>query len=201
MINLFPVDNRTKIKQESVVLVDELIQTAKEQGPGVAVHPHGWLDNNRWDPWDRWEVYIQDKNTSVWKATLHIANASSGEKILYDVRPTKMVEQHGNSRTSTTNNDDSTPAPKINTPNSLVLQILSKASTLTLFPNLSGGMGSSSPERTPPVMLRCRKKSQRTNIRNITQDITASYGVDPLSSFLHDASKNEDTTNFSKVNA
>ena len=48
---------------------------------------------------------------------LHIANASSGEKILYDERPIKMVEQHGNSRTSTTINDDSTPAPKVNTRN------------------------------------------------------------------------------------
>ena len=89
-----------EVKQEAVVLIDELITTSKFQGADPAKHAHGWLDNNGQNDWDVWTTYIQDKNNTIWEATLHIANTANGEKIIYDVVPTKKVGQSGNSDTS-----------------------------------------------------------------------------------------------------
>ena len=44
-----------------------------------------WLDNNGRNPWDPWKVIFQEKNNSVWEATLKVANAADGRKIPYDV--------------------------------------------------------------------------------------------------------------------
>ena len=52
--------------------------------------------------WDRWYTYIQEKNKTVWRADLRIANSTNGEKILYDITPIKMVERSGNADTNTT---------------------------------------------------------------------------------------------------
>ena len=93
-----------EVKQEAVVLIDELITTSKFQGTDPAKHTHGWLDNNGQNEWDVWTTYIQDKNNTIWEATLHIANTANGEKIIYDVVPTKKVGQSGNSDTSLLNN-------------------------------------------------------------------------------------------------
>ena len=95
--------NGNKVKQEAVVLADELISTAEFNGRTPAKHKHDWLDDNGKNDWDIWEVYIQEKNKAVWKATLNVANTQNGEKILYDIGPIKMVEQAGESATSTTN--------------------------------------------------------------------------------------------------
>lgn len=54
--------------------------------------------------WDYWTVFIQEKNNSVWEATLNIANTANGEKILYDIDPIKMVEGPVESVPATTNN-------------------------------------------------------------------------------------------------
>ena len=89
-----------EVKQEAVVLIDELIATSKYQGTDPAKHTHGWLDNNGQNDWDVWTTYIQDKNNTIWEATLHIANTANGEKVIYDVDPTKKVGQSGNSDTS-----------------------------------------------------------------------------------------------------
>ncbi len=92
--------NRNSVKQEAVVLVDELISTAKEGQPNPARHPHGWLDDNGQNPWFKWTTYIQEKNGSVWLAYFNIATATDGTKHLYDVDPIKIVEQAGTSATS-----------------------------------------------------------------------------------------------------
>lgn len=81
-----------KIKQEAVVLSDELISASNYKENAPAHHSHGWLDNNGKNDWEKRTVIIQEKNNSVWKATLHIANAQNGEKILYDIDPIKKVE-------------------------------------------------------------------------------------------------------------
>ncbi len=94
------IDN--EVKQEAVVLIDELITTSKFQGTDAAKHAHGWLDNDGKNDWDAWTTYIQDKNNAIWKATLHIANTVNGEKIIYDVAPIKKVGQSGKSDTSPT---------------------------------------------------------------------------------------------------
>ncbi len=96
--------NGFTVKQEAIVLIDELIANAKYEGQYPANHKHGWLDNNGNNNWDSWKVFIQEKNKSVWEATLNIANTTSGEKILYDISPIKMVEQASKSATSTTIN-------------------------------------------------------------------------------------------------
>lgn len=95
--------NGNKVKQEAIVLVDELISAAEFDKKTPAKHKHDWLDDNGKNDWDVWEVYIQEKNKAVWKATLNVANTQNGEKILYDIGPIKMVEQAGKSATSTTN--------------------------------------------------------------------------------------------------
>lgn len=93
-------NRKSKVKQEAVVLADELITTAKHEGDTPARNPHGWLDNNGENDWAEWKTYIQDKENTVWEATLHIATSADGEKILYDIDPIKKVGPRGNSRIS-----------------------------------------------------------------------------------------------------
>lgn len=82
----------SRIKQETVVLADELILSSAHEKYTPAHYPHGWLDNKGQNEWERRTVFVQEKNNSVWKATLHIANTQNGEKILYDIDPIKKVE-------------------------------------------------------------------------------------------------------------
>lgn len=94
-------NRKSKVKQEAVVLADELINTAKHRKDTPARYPHGWLDDNGRNDWAEWKTYIQDKENTVWEATLHIATSADGEKILYDIDPIKKTGQSGNSDTST----------------------------------------------------------------------------------------------------
>ena len=55
--------------------------------------------------------YIQDKENTVWEATLNIVTSANGEKVLYEIHPIKMVEQSGKPNTSTTNNKISQNEP------------------------------------------------------------------------------------------
>lgn len=94
-----------EVKQEAVVLADELISASQYNSSNPAKHTHDWLDNNGQNKWDERKVYIQDKNKTVWEATLHIANSTDGRKILYDITPINMTEGAGNHAptTATTN--------------------------------------------------------------------------------------------------
>lgn len=83
-------------------MTNELIETSKYSHSEESKYSHGWLDNFGQNNWDYWEVYIKDKNKTIWKATLNIANSSNGEKILYDIYPIEMVEQSVTSDTSST---------------------------------------------------------------------------------------------------
>ncbi len=94
--------NGTKVKQESVVLADELIATSRYEGRKKAGYPHDWLDNNGKNDWQYWTTYIQDKNNTVWKATLNVAESANGVKHLYDIDPIEKVGQSVKSDTSTT---------------------------------------------------------------------------------------------------
>ena len=94
--------NGTKVKQESVVLADELIATSQYKRRKKAGYPHGWLDNNGKNDWQYWTTYIQDKNNTVWKATLNVAESANGVKYLYDIDPIEKVGQSVKSDTSTT---------------------------------------------------------------------------------------------------
>ena len=100
--------NANPTKQEAIALVDELILTASQKPPEPAHHKHDWLDNQGKNDWDVWKTYIQDKENTVWEATLQIANSVNGEKILYEIHPIKMVEgATKNSTTPTTSTDKS----------------------------------------------------------------------------------------------
>lgn len=79
------------IKQEAVVLADELVESAKYRESEKAKYSHDWLDNNGKNNWDYWDVYIQDKNKTVYVATLNVANTQNGIKILYDIDPIKKA--------------------------------------------------------------------------------------------------------------
>ena len=94
---------KNEVKQEATVLIDELVATAKYSNSEKAKYPHGWVDNNGKNDWDYWKVIIQEKNKTVWEATLNIANTTNGEKILYDIYPIEMVEGAETSATTTTN--------------------------------------------------------------------------------------------------
>ena len=94
--------NGTKVKQESVVLADELIATSRYKDREKSKYPHDWLDNNGKNDWQYWTTYIQDKNNTVWEATLNVAESANGVKYLYDIDPIKKVGQSVKSDTSTT---------------------------------------------------------------------------------------------------
>lgn len=94
--------NTVKIKQETVVLADEVIRTSQYKRSKPASYPHGWLDNNGKNAWDKRITYLQDKNNTVWKATLNVAESANGVKYLYDISPIKKVGQPVKSGTSTT---------------------------------------------------------------------------------------------------
>ncbi len=58
--------------------------------------------HNGKNDWQYWTTYIQDKNNTVWKATLNVAESANGVKYLYDINPIKKVGQPVKSDTSTT---------------------------------------------------------------------------------------------------
>ena len=65
-----------KTKQEALVLVDELIETAKFVGQENAIHAHDWLDNNGKNKWDLWKTYLLNKNNTIWEASLCLLSLS-----------------------------------------------------------------------------------------------------------------------------
>ena len=84
------IGNETK--QEAVVLADELIEASKHDRTEASNYSHDWLDNYGKNDWEKRTVYLQDKNNTVWEATLQIANSADGRKILYDIDPIEMAE-------------------------------------------------------------------------------------------------------------
>jgi len=105
---------KNEVKQEAIALVDELVQASSYHGKESATHPHDWLDDNGANDWDLWKTYIQDKQNTVWEASLRIANSTNGEKILYDIFPIKKVEGAGTAATTTTNNNIASPKGNVN---------------------------------------------------------------------------------------
>lgn len=108
-----------EVKQEAVVLADELVEASRYDGVEPAHHSHDWLDNNGQNDWDRRTVFVQDKNNAVWTATLQIANSADGRKILYDIDPIKMAEGAGKHAPTTANDSIPNSGEHVNTKNSL----------------------------------------------------------------------------------
>lgn len=86
-------NNRLPIKQEAITLVDEMVSVATYDSSKAPLYTHGWLDNNGKNDWEYYKVFIQEKNNSVWEATLNVTNSTNGEKILYDINPIKQKER------------------------------------------------------------------------------------------------------------
>lgn len=111
------IDN--EVKQEAIALVDELITTAEYNTSTAPRYPHGWLDNDGKNNWEYWTTYIQDKNGTIWEATLNIANSADGEKILYDISPIKKVGRSVKSDTLPTEDSIRDFGEDVNRKNSL----------------------------------------------------------------------------------
>lgn len=45
--------------------------------------------HNGKNDWQYWTTYIQDKNNTVWEATLNVTESANGVKYLYDINPIK----------------------------------------------------------------------------------------------------------------
>ncbi len=58
--------------------------------------------HNGKNDWQYWTTYIQDKNNTVWEATLNVTESANGVKYLYDINPIEKVGQSVKSDTSTT---------------------------------------------------------------------------------------------------
>ncbi len=93
-----PIDEATK-----KFLQEYGASVFKEGGKWRTKYAHDWLDNYGQNDWDKRTVYLQDKNKTVWEATLHIANSADGRKILYDIDPIKMTEGAGKQAPTTVN--------------------------------------------------------------------------------------------------
>ena len=108
---------KNEVKQEAIVLIDELVETATHKESTSSKYSHDWLDNDGKNDWDYWKIIIQEKNKTVWEATLNIANTTNGEKILYDIYPIEMVEQAVTSATSTTKKNIPQISPSVKSEN------------------------------------------------------------------------------------
>ncbi len=130
LVNKDLVGYQKSIKQESIALVDELILTSKYTNKLPAAYPHGWLDNYGQNDWEYWTTYLQDKENTIWKATLNIATTANGEKILYDIVPIEKVEGSVTSDTTATNNNISQTEPIVNTNSENFSEILNSRKTV-----------------------------------------------------------------------
>ena len=82
---LYNKNNYSEVKQESVMLADELIEASSYDNKRPSNYSHGWLDNYGQSDWEYRKVYVKEKNGAVWEATLNIANTAGGRKVLYDI--------------------------------------------------------------------------------------------------------------------
>ncbi len=90
-------------KSDALMLIDEVIETAQYDDSSPSTNSHGWLDNYGKNDWEYWTTYLEDKNNTIWAATLNVVNTANGEKILYDVQPIKKL---GRASATTTSNTD-----------------------------------------------------------------------------------------------
>ncbi len=89
--DLYSKNIRNKVKQESISLADEVIISSHYLDSSPSKYTHGFLDNYGKNDWEYWYTYIQDKENTIWRATLNVTTTANGDKILYDIYPIKMV--------------------------------------------------------------------------------------------------------------
>ena len=112
------------VQMLSVVHIGELLQTAKQENTNTD-NVHKWLDDGGWE---HRKTYVQDRNNNVYEATLNIANARDGRRILYSISNVKKVDegavssaQTGGTRSLTVNSKNNIPQtpPGVKPQNSL----------------------------------------------------------------------------------
>jgi len=89
--DLIRKNNKNEVKQETLLLIDEVLDAAIYENSEPSKYSHDWLDNNGQNSWDYWRVYLEDKNNAIWEAKLNVANTTNGEKVLYDIFPIKKI--------------------------------------------------------------------------------------------------------------
>lgn len=89
--DLIQKNSKNEVKQETLLLIDEALDVAKYEKSKPTKYSHDWLDDEGKNHWDYWRVYVEDKNNTIWEATLNVANATNGEKVLYDIYPIKKI--------------------------------------------------------------------------------------------------------------
>ena len=101
--DLIRKNNNSIVKLQSLSLIDETIQLSKYDSSSPSKYSHGWLDDNGKANWDYYTVFLQEKNKTIWSATLNVATNANGNKILYDISPIKKVEPGVKSPATTIN--------------------------------------------------------------------------------------------------
>lgn len=101
--DLIRKNNNSIVKLQAMSLIDETIQLSKYDNQSPPKYPHGWLDNKGKTKWEYYTVIVQEKNKTIWSATLNVTTTANGNKILYDIMPIKKVEPGVKSPATTIN--------------------------------------------------------------------------------------------------
>lgn len=101
--DLIRKNNNSIVKLQVMSLIDETIQLSKYDNQSPPKYPHGWLDNKGKTNWEYYTVIVQEKNKTIWSATLNVTTTANGNKILYDIMPIKKVEPGVKSPATTVN--------------------------------------------------------------------------------------------------
>lgn len=96
-------NNNSVVKLQTLSLINETIELSKYDGQSLPKYPHGWLDDKGKTNWEYYTVFVQEKNKTIWNATLNVATSTNGKKILYDISPIKKVEPGVKSPATTIN--------------------------------------------------------------------------------------------------
>ena len=67
---------------------EEIVYVSRESEPHSNEHSHQWMDENGWD---FRSAILLSQNGDLYEATLNIANARDGRRILYDINKIKSI--------------------------------------------------------------------------------------------------------------
>lgn len=76
------------VKTLAIVHISELLETSNHF-KSTDEHSHQWLDENGWE---LRKVFLEDKIGAIYEATLNIANAKDGRRIIYSISNVKKID-------------------------------------------------------------------------------------------------------------
>lgn len=88
------IDKLARYKNDNIralatVHLSELLEVSKGENSS-SEHLHQWMDENGWT---YRKAYIQDRKGNIYEATLNIANARDGRRILYDISNIRKIDK------------------------------------------------------------------------------------------------------------